>query len=445
MSQPEILVHVAAPSHGSDDVRYRKEALAILGFEAVKRHDILRSNALADGTVQASRDLLSQGTQQLLGQAQDSITSNDPSSRHQLTNAFSTWTTPKLPHPSSQIFVGHTPAPLHLKRASGLAAHVLIQQTPANQHRDTTAPSGASIIQETPLLRRSFSDAFRTPPSEIPDSQPRPQSQQHGGRPFEESSSPSPTHRDEPHSRRRKGNKGAVELVGFGDGTPLEDTSTPVFNNERQASSTPSNADVPPQSLSPSVPEVSQFPILAYRRRKADPPPPETSLSTTMPSQLTSSLKILRQQCTKILEAVQPLRPIHNRERGHWRLTFAFDYDEAVNNSKWNRVNREKMWAYLQSFIAKGCGGWGTWATFEEGKLKRFDGEDGWIGELGDQERIMGPEYGLAFGRIKVFCWGEVLLEIYALLVLATDRRVKRCGAQWIDSYGEAVVVVGGD
>ncbi|KAL8641427.1 MAG: hypothetical protein Q9226_008638 [Calogaya cf. arnoldii] len=164
-----------------------------------------------------------------------------------------------------------------------------------------------------------------------------------------------------------------------------------------------------------------------------------------MPSQLTSSLKILRQKCTKILEAVQPLRPIGDRERGHWRLTFEIDTDEDEDNNNWNKTSREKMWEWLASFISRGYGGWGAWATFEEGKLERFDGEDGWIGEMGDQELIMGEGDGSPVGRVKVFCWGEVVLEIYALLFLATNRRVKRCGAQWIDTNGEAVVVVGGD
>lgn len=452
MSQPEILVHAAAPSHGPDDVRYRKEALAIIGFEAFKRHDILGGNVTACGTVDRSpkqlsedRQQISQETQQSPAQAQDSVTSTDPAPRHQLTDAFSTWVTPILSRPSPQVLVGRTPAPLHLKRGPGLTGHVSIQQTPANYQRPITAPSEPSIIKETPPLRRSFSDAFDTPPSEIPDSQPTPHRHQHEDRSFEETSSPSPVHREEPHAKRWKGDQGEDDLLALGDGTPPDDTSTPPLNNEAQASSTPSHVDAPTISPSSSTSQISPSRFLAYRRRKVDPPPPETSLSTTMPSQLTSSLKILRQKCTKILEAVQPLRPIQDRERGHWRLTFEFDHDEAEDNNKWNTMSREKMWEWLASFILRGCGGWGAWATFEEGKLERFDGEDGWIGEMGDQERVMGSEDGPAVGRVKVFCWGEVVLEIYALLFLATNRRVKKCGAQWIDSHGQAVVVVGGD
>ncbi|KAL8992149.1 MAG: hypothetical protein Q9169_007332 [Polycauliona sp. 2 TL-2023] len=437
MSRPEILVHAAAPSHGPDDVRYRKEALGILGFEVYKRHDVLGGEATACGTAQSSQTHFPQATQESPAQAQDSIVSTNPAPRHQVTDDFSTWVTPILPRPSPQILVGRTPAPLLLKRASGLAS---VQQTPTSYQRPRTAPAELSVVKETPLLRRSYSDAFGTPPSEVPDSQPTPRQLQYEEHSIEETSSPSPTHREEPHTKRWKGDDGEDMMLGLGDGTPPVDTSTPALYDDSQTSSVPPPANEP--TLSPSSP-APQIP--AYRRRKVDPPPPEVSTSPNMPSQLTSSLKILRQKCTRILQAVQPTRPIQDCERGYWRLTFEFDDEEAEDDKGWNHSSREKMWTWLESFIARGCGGWGVWATFEEGKIERFDGEDGWIGEMGDQEPVMGSEDETPVGRIKVFCWGEVVLEIYALLFLATDRKVKRCGAQWIDYNGDAVVVVGGN
>ncbi|KAL8778170.1 MAG: hypothetical protein Q9213_007531 [Squamulea squamosa] len=445
MSQPEILVHVAAPSHGPDDVRYRREALAILGFEAVERYNILGDNVIPTGTAQTYGNQTSQATQQSQVQAQDSITSTDPAPRHQFTDTFSTWLTPIFSRSSPQILVGQTPGPLHLKPASGLPGQVHVEETPSNQQRQRIEPSELSIIRETPPLRRPFADAFETPPSEIPDSQPTAKFGHHGERAFQESGSPSPSQREGTNAKRWKGDNEVEGLLGLGDGTPPDDTSTPLLDNGPQASPITPDADVIKPPPSSSAFHVSQTKMIAYRRRKVDPPPPETSLNTTIPSQLTPSLKVLRQHCTKILEAVQRRRPIQNRERGHWRLTFQFDDDdnEAPNNEKWNQISREKMWAWLHNFISKGCGGWGTWAIFEEGKLQRFDGEDGWIGELGEQEQFMGPDDGPAVGRVKIFCWGEVVLEIYALLILATHRRVKKCGAQWVDSYGKAVVVVG--
>ncbi|KAL9615581.1 MAG: hypothetical protein Q9204_008761, partial [Flavoplaca sp. TL-2023a] len=186
----------------------------------------------------------SQDTQQSLAQAQDSATLADPAPRHQVSDAFSTWMTPILPCPSPQILVGRTPAPLLLRRAPGLTGHVPIGQTPTNQQRPRTTPSEASIVQETPPARHSYSDAFETPPSEIPDSQPTPQQRQQDEEPsFEETSSPSPIHRKESPTKRWKGDGGVDPMLQLGDGTPPDDTSTPAFNNEPPASSSPRRAD----------------------------------------------------------------------------------------------------------------------------------------------------------------------------------------------------------
>ncbi len=44
-------------------------------------------------------------------------------------------------------------------------------------------------------------------------------------------------------------------------------------------------------------------------------------------------------------------------------------------------------------------------------------------------------------GRIcKLYCWGEIVPEIWLLLFVASHRQIKGCGAQWIDAGGEAVI-----
>lgn len=42
----------------------------------------------------------------------------------------------------------------------------------------------------------------------------------------------------------------------------------------------------------------------------------------------------------------------------------------------------------------------------------------------------------------KIYCWGEVVGEVWLLLFLASDRRVIGAGAKWVDAGGEAVVVM---
>lgn len=40
----------------------------------------------------------------------------------------------------------------------------------------------------------------------------------------------------------------------------------------------------------------------------------------------------------------------------------------------------------------------------------------------------------------KVYCWGEIVPEIWLLLFMASHRQIKGCGAAWIDAGGEVIV-----
>ncbi|KAL8719683.1 MAG: hypothetical protein Q9225_003338 [Loekoesia sp. 1 TL-2023] len=436
MSPPEILVHAAAPSHGSDDARYRREALGILGFEAVKRHNVLlrqsqHSLQIAEGGRSQSR--IAQDVGQALGQ--DSITSTDPIPRHHLTDAFTTWVTPILPRPSPQILVGRTPAPSFYERASAVSGNLQVKHTPADRYRPRAAPSGPSAIQETPHLRRSFSDSFETPPSVIPDSQPTLPSQHHGKRPFEESSSPSPTHRQSPRAKRTKSDI-EEELEEW---TQPEDTSTPPLKNPPQeSSSAPGSPNVSTRSPSPAT-HHDQPSIHSYRRRQVLPPRPKTG-NDSFSTHLTPNLQTLQKHCTTFLQTVKPRRTIGMLERGHWHFTISND------DKRWDRVAREEMWAFLEDFIQGGHAGWGVWAVFEEGlpvgDKSVAEAEDGDV-RREDSEKSLDGRGGRGNGTVKVYCWGEVVPEIYTVLVLATKRKVKKCGARWIDAGGDVVVDMG--
>ncbi|KAI4088790.1 MAG: hypothetical protein LQ344_005843 [Seirophora lacunosa] len=417
MRSPEILVHAAAPSRGSDDTRYRKEALGILRFDCIKRHDILPTNT----------DKTSAGEHVPPTLPQDSNTSTDPAPRLHLTNALTNWATPTLTRPSPKLLVGRTPAPPLRDRASLRAADVLIHRTPIDQQRPKTAPSGPSTIQETPNLPRVLSDSFETPPSIIPDSQPTPCSQQKNRkRPLEENSSPSPTR----HAASAKRSKFCVEEEGEGEGedpeewTQPEDTSTPLLPDPPPSS--PSKTTASPTSSPPSEENTSIIPT--YRRRQSFPPYPKPG-NGPFSTHLTPSLLRLQRDCKLFTQKVHPLRPIGALERGHWRFAIPATQEEA----SWDHEAREKMWAFLQDTVGKGRAGWNVWAVFEEGLF--LDDDD-----AGGGKEI---EKGKVKGRVKVFCWGEIVKEVFALLVVATDRMVKRWGAQWVDAGGVVVVDMG--
>ncbi|KAL8948345.1 MAG: hypothetical protein Q9183_007694, partial [Haloplaca sp. 2 TL-2023] len=266
MRKPEILVHAAAPSHGPDDVRYRREAQGVFQFKAVKRHNVLpssREDSRDVATSHRSREEGSQGSRE--SAVHESLISNDTVQTEQLTDAFKEWssevsqepavhdslvstdTVPKehltdafkewmspvfapdqsatnnpaprqplksaitkwaarvFPHPSPQVLVHGTPARLNLTRNFNQSSSFLVERTPPDQCRPKTAPSGPSFIQDTPQLKRSFSGSFEAPPSVIPDSQAAMLFQnKYEEHALETSSSPSPTRPEAPISKRRK-------------------------------------------------------------------------------------------------------------------------------------------------------------------------------------------------------------------------------------------------
>lgn len=468
MSEPEILVHAAAPSRGSDDARYRKEAVAILQFEAVKRHSVFPRKIQRDETERGIQDRIPQDAREDLNQ--DSVTSTDHAPLHHLPDSLTTWVTPILTRPSPQLLIGRTPVPSFYQRSSARSENFQIKRTPADQYRPRTAPSAPVAIQETPRLRHTLSDSFETPPSVIPDSQPVLPLQDRNKRPLEENSSPSPTHQQSPSAKRAKVN----EVEGLEEWTQPDDTSTPPLNNLPQpvslsstkstsiSSYTPSSPNLPAQQLPikhtppPPPPAIyeDQPPRYRYRRRQADAPRPKPG-NKRPETHLTEPLLSVRKATTRILSTVQPRRPLDTWERGHWRFSIPED------DIRWTRKAKEEMWGCLRGMIQAGSAGWNVWAVFDE-RVRGGDAGGGGEDQVGvgeveveeDGNCSSWQEYyyddegyyndGRWEGRVKVYCWGEVVPEIWAVLVTASGRRVKRCGARWIDAGGEVVVNMDG-
>ena len=86
-----------------------------------------------------------------------------------------------------------------------------------------------------------------------------------------------------------------------------------------------------------------------------------------------------------------------------------------------------------------GQAGWGTWCVreFQEGSCAVVgnDRDDG-VDEENQLRRPMEEEV------VKVYCWGEVVGEIWLLLWMASKRKIKGVGARWVDAGGVAVVVM---
>lgn len=177
-----------------------------------------------------------------------------------------------------------------------------------------------------------------------------------------------------------------------------------------------------PQScLSPLLPLFSSSPPSFQEDPKILAPPPKPS-SKPFKTHLTPSLAIV---ATKLplsrfythLQSNPPLRPLHILERGHW--TFP--------TTSFSPTGWDTFWKYLKDFIGAGRASWGVWCVVETGSdldSKKGDGNNGNNG----------------CKVCKVYCWGEIVPEIWLLLFMASHRQIKGCGAAWIDAGGEIIV-----
>lgn len=61
-----------------------------------------------------------------------------------------------------------------------------------------------------------------------------------------------------------------------------------------------------------------------------------------------------------------------------------------------------------------------------------------------EDQRYSGSTVGMeeekAYDVVKVFCWGEVVREVWMVLFIASHRKINDSRAVWVDS-GEDVVV----
>jgi len=85
--------------------------------------------------------------------------------------------------------------------------------------------------------------------------------------------------------------------------------------------------------------------------------------------------------------------------------------------------------------VGEGRAGWGTWCVREYVDVVREEiivneGKDVGEGESRREEVA------------KIYCWGEVVGEIWLVLFLASSRKVKGVGARWIDAGGQVVVAM---
>ena len=110
------------------------------------------------------------------------------------------------------------------------------------------------------------------------------------------------------------------------------------------------------------------------------------------------------------------------QERGHWRL----------ETSKWTSDERDYFWQRLGNAISDGSCGWGVNASrgleSEPGEIVLHG-----IGDGGTLERVS--------SIVKVRCWGEITLHIFAIIKSFAPAQWRIEDASWYDMQGKFGVV----
>ena len=394
---PEILVHISAPSRIVDDARYRKEALGILGFEAVATHTLLASNSKRRGYGAEALDTLfaTDVEEGLLQRKPDQTALQGSGKKHEgvrkrrapVGDTIST--TPGTSTLGASLFLqGRTPIPLLPRPNATKSPFIHVERTPAVE-RPRTAPTSSGSSQEASSLRRTQSDSWEPPPSIVPDSQP-------SYRPLKRgitSSSPSPTHRGSSPSpkRWRQSSSPAFYVAPSAHDSPLPVALKPkveVFTHIRSSPPPPTSFKQVASPLSSNL----HFPIEIHPPR----PPPGTAHFKT---HLTLSLTSVSAKLAGKYRPASQVRPLDPLERGHWLFsTAAFPLEI-----------KKKFWDWFAVFLNEGRAGWGVWCIRER-------------------------------ETVKVYCWGEVVKDVWCVLFLASHRKISGVGASWVDSGGKVVV-----
>ena len=174
------------------------------------------------------------------------------------------------------------------------------------------------------------------------------------------------------------------------------------------------------------------------------PPPPPIS-TAPFSTHITPTLAMLTQR----LNPARTYQPLHQAraldplERGYWTVQMALHDCPAPpagpdpmhqphtspRISSWDTSSFLRFWAFLAEFIGKDArAGWGVWCIVERAQSSGCDSP------------LSSAAPKSVSVVLKVYAWGEVAMHIYLLLFLASERQIRRMGAEWRD-YCERTVI----
>lgn len=421
MHDSEILVHIAAPSGARDDAKYRAQVAAILNFDVVSRQPIYPAENHHGPEGSCAGDSLVSSSASVPGGVDIGVIRECPASGDVVELSQSACLSAKADN-------GPITAPgICTGEQKGQSSPI-----PVPVSVPAAAESGAAAV--APRHRHCSDASLDSPVSVIPDSQPQSavttsgnqqltqlsrreegsaddSSQNHNAAP----DSAQPTHSD------KKSPPQTTEIV-------LQNRTSKPHRSKHTTTSLLQAADAItldklPLEIHPDSPKVSDQKFQTH---------------------ITPTLKALAERMN-LEKRYQPLgqtRAPASLERGYWLLKFAVtDPDPGLDADEKNRQGPNhwpmslfrRFWSFLVAFITGNRAGWGTWCILESDD----DDDDG--------SSPSGPKNGDDNCRhyrlsCKVYCWGEIVPHMYIVLFLATERRIKKMGAQWRDGADKVVV-----
>ncbi|KAF9699509.1 hypothetical protein EKO04_002367 [Ascochyta lentis] len=147
----------------------------------------------------------------------------------------------------------------------------------------------------------------------------------------------------------------------------------------------------------------SMLPVDAF------PPAPAISVAcpTTLPSQITRHLATIKTKNPDRFKPLNSRKSLDADERGYW----------LVECKRWPPNLQWEFWSLLYEHVQSGRIGWGV-------TLHRD------------------AECDDTLGRVKLYCWGEIVEHVWLLLWLCSKGKISGSGSSWIDANGVAVLKV---
>ena len=415
----EIRVHVSGPSRGLDDARYRNEARAVSAFESAGRVDILNQHDLnINRNTDSSSPLFSSHS----NNHSDTLTTSDSIGPTQRVEAIRGLFTSRLQSETpkaSPVRYTALRTPAAAKLASPVLPWTSIKETPHLLVKGTPFPPRPQSAPGTPsnprkVLARSQSDSWETPPSVVPDSQERvlhqvqvPDSGLKRQLPQSSASNtpdPSPT-------RKRPRTHASSSPAAASLQTQIELLQTQEIGHSTATQS--QNGDQTQATQGSGGQQViwpKRGPVVGNHKFETHMTPRLLKLASA------PNVKLLNIQCPTV-------RPIGRMERGYWRVDIV----------TWDEAHKGKLWTTLDDWITRGKAGWGVWCA------RGLDSN-------GNRNQAEGDAGVKKEDVVKLWCFGEVIREIFLVLYIGGVNRKENPGslAEWIDSNGDVVATATG-